>query len=149
MTPDALAALHAQCFTMPRPWSAQEFADLLDRADIVLETATAGFALVHDLGVEAELLTIAVAPTHRRQGVGRHLLNRVVNTLVQRHCSRLVLEVAADNAAGIALYHDAGFRRLGRRPGYYRVPGADPMDALILGKTLIPDQTPAGSPKIG
>lgn len=143
MTPDACATLHARCFTTPRPWTAQEFADLLDRADIVLETLPGAFALLHDLGAEAELLTIAVDPDRQRQGLGRALLTQAEQTLVARGCDRLVLEVSAENAPAIALYVRAGFDRLGKRPNYYRQPDGTRVDALVLGKDLFCPQDAA------
>ena len=44
----------------------------------------------------------------------------------------VVLEVRADNAAALALYADAGFTTVRTRRGYYRNPGSDPVDALVL-----------------
>lgn len=152
MTPDALADLHARCFTTPRPWTALEFAELLDRADIVLETAPGGFALAHDLGEDAEVLTIAVAPDQRRRGLGGRLIGRLETTLAGRGCRRLVLEVACDNIPAQRLYDRLGFAVMGRRPGYFCAPTGDRIDALVLAKTLRahPDPLPTGTgPKIG
>ena len=40
MTPDALAALHARCFRLPPPWSAEAFAGMLDLPGCLLLTDT-------------------------------------------------------------------------------------------------------------
>lgn len=65
--PPELAALHARCFTSPRPWLAREFAALLGHASIFLCHAPQGFLLGRVVVDEAELLTLAVTPEARRQ----------------------------------------------------------------------------------
>jgi ribosomal-protein-alanine N-acetyltransferase len=46
------------------------------------------------------------------------------------------LEVAADNAAALALYDGAGYRRTGLRRGYYRRGDSTPIDAVLMAKAL-------------
>jgi ribosomal-protein-alanine acetyltransferase len=67
----------------------------------------------------ARLYSIAVAPEARGAGVGARLLRAAEAAARARGCRRLRLEVRADNAAAIALYEARGYRRFGRRPGYY------------------------------
>ena len=64
---------------------------------------------------EAEILNLAVDPAWRRRGVASALLNAVV----ERAHGVIFLEVAAPNAAAIALYHRHGWVDSGFRPGYY------------------------------
>lgn len=127
MTPEALASLHARCFTVPRPWSAAEFAVFLTASGSVLLQAPDGFLLGRVAGGEAELLTLAVAPAARRTGQGRALVERFL-----AHCAgqgaTAFLEVAADNDAAIRLYRATGWHEVGRRPGYY---GAG-LDGLVM-----------------
>ena len=136
MTPADLAALHARCFTLPRPWSADEFAALLAQDSTILATRPQGFALIRVVLDEAELLTIAVDPDHRRTGLGRDLLSVAENAAKGRGARRCFLDVGADNAAAIALYRSAGYAESGRRRGYYRLPGQPPIDALVLSRQL-------------
>ena len=136
MTPADLAALHARCFTLPRPWSADEFAALLAQDSTILATRPQGFALIRVVLDEAELLTIAVGPEHRRTGLGRDLLSVAENAAMGRGARRCFLEVGADNAAAIALYRSAGYAESGRRRGYYRLPGQPAVDALVLSRQL-------------
>lgn len=131
MTADQLAALHAACFTVPRPWSAAEFASLLASPNVVLITAAQGFALGRVIADEAELLTIAVHPDARRQGVGRKLLSGLIGQVAARGASALFLEVSAKNDSAIALYHVAGFNEAGRRKAYYP-DAATRIDALVM-----------------
>ena len=77
---------------------------------------------------EAEVLTLAVAPEARRQGVARALLAAAMTAGRERDARTMFLEVAVDNAAAQTLYRQAGFVEAGRRRRYYANGG----DALIL-----------------
>ncbi|WP_303731113.1 GNAT family N-acetyltransferase [Paracoccus solventivorans] len=128
MTPQELAALHCRCFTVPRPWTAAEFAALLPDSGTMLHTSPQGFLLGRIAGDEAELLTLAVAPEARGQGEGRALVRRFLKDCSARGAVAVFLEVAADNAAAIGLYRATGWRQVGQRRSYY-APG---LDALVM-----------------
>lgn len=128
MIPDQLADLHARCFTLPRSWSSAEFADLLASPHAFLLTRPHGFLLGRTVADEAELLTLAVAPEARRQGIARDLLAEFAATSRARGATRAFLEVAADNAPARALYRATGWREAGRRRRYY----APDLDAIVM-----------------
>ena len=136
MTPDALARLHAACFTTPRPWTATEFAGLVDDPACDLIEKPEGFALIRSIAGETELLTIAVDPGQRRKGIGAQLLAQALIRARARGSDTCLLEVAEGNAAAIALYRSAGFAETGRRPGYYRLPDGQRADAAIMARRL-------------
>lgn len=136
MTPEALAALHAACFTVPRPWTVAEFAELLARADTFLLQEPAGFLLGRALAGEAELLTLAVASEARRQGTGARLVAQFLAEAAARGADSAFLEVAEDNMAARALYARAGFAPAGRRRGYYRHKDGTTTDALVMTSAL-------------
>ena len=56
-----------------------------------------------------------VAPSHRRRGVGRELLEAVVSWAREHGFSRLALWAPTANAAALAFYRQAGFKNTGRR----------------------------------
>lgn len=134
--PDAMARLHAQCFTTPPPWSAAAFAAQIAAPHTILIATKAGFALGHALAGEAELLTMAVAPAQRRCGHGRELLSAILQAARARGAEAIYLEVAVENTPARALYARAGFVEAGRREGYYRTPHGQTMDAVILRRAL-------------
>lgn len=137
MTPEALAHLHARCFRAPPPWTVADFAEFLaDPLAFLLVEGDAGFLLGRAVAGEAELLTLAVAPEARRLGLGRRLVARFLYQAQLRGAERAFLEVAADNAAAIALYESAGFVGAGRRGAYYRAPDGSRTDALVLARDL-------------
>lgn len=88
----------------------------------------AGFLIARQLGDEAEVLNLAVAPESRRKGVGGALLRAAVGELRKRGVSRVFLEVRESNAVGISFYEKHSFSPAGRRAGYYR----DPSEAAIV-----------------
>lgn len=137
MTPEALSALHWRCFQTPAPWSAADFAGFIaDPLAFLLVEGDAGFLLGRTVAGEAELLTLVVASEARRRGLGRRLVDRFLYQARLRGADRAFLEVAADNAAGIALYKSAGFARVGQRRGYYQSPEGLRIDALVLARDL-------------
>ena len=136
MTPEAMAGLHALCFSMPRPWSQEEFAELLNSPLCFVLTVEGGFVLGRVVAGEAELLTIAVAPDRRRAGLGRHLTAAFLAEARSRGAESAFLEVAASNAVARALYAAAGFTAAGQRRGYYHAPDGRREDALVLVRSL-------------
>ena len=128
-----LAAAHRAAFApTSRGWSSGEIADLAKTGALFADGADRGFALFALAADEAEVLTIAVRPDHRRKGLARALFTAARGELARQGAARIFLEVAADNHAAIALYAAVGFDRTGRRPGYYRRPDGARVDALTM-----------------
>jgi ribosomal-protein-alanine N-acetyltransferase len=137
MTPEALAHIHALAFSSTRAWSAAEFRSLLDQRGMVLTGDDRAFALLRVTLDEAEVLTIATAPEHRRKGLARAVLAQAETAVQALGAAVIFLEVAEDNDAARALYAQAGYAQIGRRPGYYLPKDAAPVAALVLRKALV------------
>ncbi len=95
-----------------------------------------GFIVNRRVGLDAELLKIAVARTRRRRGVGRTLLEAGLLAARQAGCAHCFLEVRPSNSAALALYRGNGFLECGVRPSYYHDP---PESALLMSKKLSPE----------
>ena len=76
---------------------------------------------------------MAVAPEHQNRGVGRFLVQGVINGCVAGGGKFLTLEVRASNEAALHLYEKSGFISTGVRPGYYDDPKEE---AVIMWKEL-------------
>jgi ribosomal-protein-alanine N-acetyltransferase len=133
---DDMARLHGQCFTTPRPWSAAEIAQLLANPYSFALTGPNGFLLGQAVAGEAELLTIAVDPNQRRQGIGHALVAQFCDVARQKAVQTAFLEVAATNAPAIALYVTCGFAQSGLRRAYYAGPDGTSIDALVMACVL-------------
>jgi len=138
----AIAKIHHEDFA--RPWTDGEFASLLGQDTVfgyaVRETgrggsAPVGFVLARLAAGEGEILTIAVARTHRRQGLGWRLMDAVLRELHGQRAEALFLEVDETNAAAIALYRRLGFFEVGKRPRYYET-GEGKSGALVMRRDL-------------
>ncbi len=132
MHPEALAALHAKCFTAPRPWRADEFADLLKTRGIFLISHTNGFALGRIAGPEAELLTIAVHPEAQNAGHGSRLMDDFLCKATTLGAKDIFLEVAENNPPAIALYLKSGFKQVAKRKEYFKQINGPALTALIF-----------------
>ena len=136
MTPDALAALHARCFTSPRPWSAVDFESMLASPSVFLCTLPQGMVMGRVILDESELLTIAVHPQAQGQGLGAQLLAMFEGESLAHGAATGFLEVSAANPVAQRLYARAGWRETGRRRGYYRDVSGAPCDAILMARTF-------------
>lgn len=139
----AVSSLHHEDFV--RPWTDGEFATLLGQ-DTVFGFAArevghgaeppVGFVLARLAAGEGEILTVAVARTHRRQGLGWQLMDAVLRSLHAERAEALFLEVDETNVAALTLYRRLGFREVGKRPNYYRSTEHGPTGALVMRRDL-------------
>jgi ribosomal-protein-alanine N-acetyltransferase len=136
-----LAAVHASAFEAP--WSAADIvrfaedrggfalvADVEDHAGRI-----AGFILCRAIAGEAEILTLAVVPAHRRRGIAAALVETAA-AMAAANAEAMFLEVAEDNSGALALYQRLGFAVAGRRAGYYGRVAGGAVDAIVMRRTL-------------
>jgi len=67
---------------------------------------------------QAHLVSMWTAPSHRRRGVGRLLLDKVFAWAGRRGARSLCLLVTSNNSAAIRFYECLGFSRTGRTEPY-------------------------------
>lgn len=144
LSPQVMAALHSDCFTTPRPWSATEFADLCESRLVFAIGTAEGFVLGRSIADEAEVLTLAVAPNARCRGLGTQLMHAFLAQAAVRGATTAFLEVASDNPAAIGLYTRLGFAQTGLRKGYFQAPNGQRTDALVLARAI--DATASAKP---
>jgi ribosomal-protein-alanine N-acetyltransferase len=120
------------------PWSTRFFLDELqvDCARSILaevEGRIVGYVLFWFLPEEVDIHNIAVHPDFRRQGIGRLLLEQVVDAARRQERLRVTLDVRFSNAPAQNLYRSFGFVIRGLRKGYYSDNGED---ALVMALEL-------------
>jgi [ribosomal protein S18]-alanine N-acetyltransferase len=71
---------------------------------------------------EGEILNLAVHASWRRQGIGKALVQALLEVFQQEAVVQVFLEVRESNIAAIELYKGLGFRPMGKRKDYYRNP---------------------------
>ncbi len=126
--PSCLAQLLAiEQASFPDPMSELLLRDTLSHTSnlcfVVYETDTPiGFVIVQGIGDTADIVSIAIAPSHRRRGYARALLSHTLIALSQEGMRECFLEVRKSNAPALALYHALGFQQIGLRKNYYNHP---------------------------
>ncbi len=128
-----VAALHATCFE--DSWHAELLSKILSAPGTFglfcrPRGKTIGFIICSSSGQEGEILSLAVAPAVRRNGLGGVLLDAAKTHAITQEIDALFLEVAEDNMAARRLYENSGFEVIGRRPHYYRRRYGPNVDAL-------------------
>ena len=129
---DILVDIEKECFSLP--WSRDTLLEMLySRLDTVwiafLEEEAAGFLDFREIAGEGELMRVAVRPPFRNRGLGRVLLDKMLQKAEKSGTGTIVLEVRRSNDPAIALYTGAGFKQEAVRKDYYDEPVED---ALIL-----------------
>jgi ribosomal-protein-alanine N-acetyltransferase len=120
------------------PWTEAQLRDAMDWDGAVAIVAENGDGLIgYVLGRvvvdQAEILSLAVAASHRRRGVGRELLAAALAAMIDRGACSAWLEVRVSNLPARAMYESAGFVTAGLRRDYYRQPLED---AMVLRRDL-------------
>lgn len=117
----AMANIHALSFETG--WSAQNMQDHLTHDYVWAmkdKDTLCAFIIIRLIADQADIITLATAPTSRRAGYGRTLLAHIHQWLPTQGGSILFLDVAEDNAPAIALYEKFNYERFLKRPAYYR-----------------------------
>jgi len=134
-----LAQLHGASFH--RGWGEAEFEQMLAEHNTLVHRLrrgrkTIGFAVSRMAADEAEILSIAVDPKHRGRGLSRNLLLTHLGHLAGRGVRTVFLEVEEKNQPARRLYDRAGFSVAGRRERYYKQPGGEQFNAVLMRRDL-------------
>jgi ribosomal-protein-alanine N-acetyltransferase len=84
------------------------------------ESRIAAFAIMHFGDEVAHLNLLAVSPEHRRQGLGRKLIEWLTVSAIEAGVFRINLELRTHNEAARQFYERLGFEQLGVVQGYYQ-----------------------------
>ena len=134
-----LAQLHGASFH--RGWGEGEFETMLSERNTLIHRLRAGrkiigFAASRVAADEAEILSIAVAASHRGRGLSRNLLLTHLGHLAGRGVRTVFLEVEENNQPARKLYERTGFTVAGRRERYPRQANGDALNALLRRRDL-------------
>ncbi|CAM5782767.1 ribosomal protein S18-alanine N-acetyltransferase [Cellulomonas persica] len=84
-----------------------------------------GYAGLWFDGLDAQVMTIGTAAAYQGRGVGRALLDALLDRARELGATSVLLEVRVDNEPALRLYQGVGFTRLGLRRGYYQPENKD------------------------
>ena len=121
-----VAKIEADCFSMP--FKESDILSYLENdlwhffvaknvdGDIV---GYISFTIILD---ECQIVNIASAPSARKMGVGKALVNRLLCFAKESGCKKLFLEVRESNLPAINLYKNFGFLPVGISKNHYSQP---------------------------
>ena len=129
---EPLSVIESSSFSMP--WSARDFADLLEKPYCFYLVAEADDRVVGccgftDLCGEGSIDNVVVAEEYRGRGIAQRMLRELLVLGEKQGICDFTLEVRVSNSAAIHVYEKLGFASEGVRPGYYGRPAED---ALIM-----------------
>ena len=84
-----------------------------------------GYCVLRIIAGEGEIQRIAVHPECRKQGIGRKLMEAMVQTAREMGVREMTLEVRCGNQAAVCLYESWGFQKEAVRKDYYHDPLED------------------------
>ena len=128
------AILEIEELSFATPWSGLAFLYEMESPHSVFEVMLlderligyGGFWRITD---EAHISNIALHPDHRRKGLGKKLLMRLLGQAVEMGALKATLEVRPSNEAALKLYDSFGFKTVAVGENYY---GDEGEDALIM-----------------
>jgi ribosomal-protein-alanine N-acetyltransferase len=135
---DLPRVMEIELATFTMPWSEATFRGLLRRTDsdlyvVDVRGAVAGYAVFWAVTDQGELGNVAVAAPYRGRGLGRKLVEAVLERAAERGVREIFLEVRRSNEGAQNLYRTFGFFEVGKRKNYYLEPVED---ALIMKKVI-------------
>ncbi|MBN1276601.1 MAG: ribosomal protein S18-alanine N-acetyltransferase [Deltaproteobacteria bacterium] len=118
------------------PWTLDSFKRELTNRYSYLWTVTAdkelfGYICFWMFAGEIHIMNIAVHPEMRGKGIGKSLLERVIQLGASEGVDKVWLEVRPSNIAAIVLYQGEGFREIARRARYYSDTNEDAIVMLL------------------
>lgn len=137
---EEIAKIEKECFSSP--WSEEGLKSELDNAFARFYVAfsgdrIAGYIGSHNVLGEAYITNVAVLPEFRRKGVGKALVEFLVNKMKAEKAEFVTLEVRKSNQNAISLYEKCGFEKVGERKDFYEKPREDGvLMTCFLGENL-------------
>lgn len=139
---DAIMAIEPTIYS--HPWTRGNFSDSLNSGYsawvLELNQKIIGYALLMLVLDEAHLLNLSIAKDYQKQGLGRYLLEHMLQTAKNHKAANMFLEVRPSNISAIALYEKLGFCEMAVRRGYYpsdpKISRTGREDAVLMGLAL-------------
>ena len=122
------------------PWSIGIFSDCLRVGYpcwvYEVDEEILGYTVTSIATDECHILNLCVLPDSQGQGIGRTLLEGVLDTARRFEAKQVFLEVRPSNKVAIQLYRSFGFNEVGKRRKYYPAKKGRE-DAIIFAKSLL------------
>ncbi|MGR9108290.1 MAG: ribosomal protein S18-alanine N-acetyltransferase [Gammaproteobacteria bacterium] len=117
----AILAIEDQVYNFP--WTARTFSDCMkigylcwicERIDELV-----AYGILSIGAGEAHVMNICVSPKYQNRGLGRRMMNQLIEVALENRSKTMLLEVRPSNLPAIHLYLGMGFIEIGVRKNYY------------------------------
>ena len=131
----AVAFIENECF--PIPWTEKDFKNEIEVNNMAYyfvaeqDGKIIGYAGLWHVITEGHITNIAVLPEYRGKGVGKALVEQMIEFAKEMEMIAITLEVRISNYNAQRLYTSYGFKPEGFRKRYYADTGED---AIIMWK---------------
>lgn len=118
-------AIEKELFSMP--WSKDDFVSSLKNPQnlylvVEKEGEILGYCGLWSVLDEGQVTNVAVKRTVQGQGIGKLLMEALLQKGLEKQLTQFTLEVRESNLAARALYQSVGFENAGVRPNFYEKP---------------------------
>ncbi len=125
---EEISKLEKECFSSP--WSEEglksELTNNFARFFVAFcKDELAGYIGAHNILGEVYITNVAVFSEFRRKGVGKALVEFLVESMKVENAEFVTLEVRKSNYSAIALYEKCNFEKVGERKKFYEKPIED------------------------
>ncbi len=127
---EEIAEIERHCFSTP--WTSEQIKSSSDSTVFFLARVggkAVGYGGMYTVLDEGYVTNVGVMPEYRKQGIGKKIVNELIDFSVKNRLSFISLEVRVSNVAAINLYSSFGFTEVGKRKNFYHEPKED---ALIM-----------------
>ena len=121
-----------------KKWAKKDFYSFISNQDnifILSHPKPVGYIKARAAKDEIEIISIIIDKKFRKVGIGKSLLNKLLNIAVKKKINNIFLEVSVENQIAISLYKKFNFIKIGKRKNYYFQNGRY-IDADIMKLTI-------------
>jgi len=106
------------------PWTKNQLLESINNPvnlgyALIYKSEIIGFLLAMPSIESADILNIVINSNYQRKGFGRALIERLIEALLKRGVSEILLEVRVSNVSAIEFYLSLGFKEISVRKNYY------------------------------
>ena len=105
-----------------KKWAKKDFYSFISNQDnifILSHPKPLGYLKARVTQDEIEIISILIDKKFRKVGMGKSLLNKLLNIAFKKKIQNIFLEVSVDNQIAINLYQKFNFIKVGKRKNYY------------------------------
>ena len=105
-----------------KKWAKKEFYTFISNQNnifILSHPKPVGYLKARVTRDEMEIISILIDKKFRKMGIGKSLLNKLLNFALKKKIQNIFLEVSVENIIAINLYEKFNFIKVGKRKDYY------------------------------